>query len=90
LAGAAFAIIRTGELRFRGLTAPDTDLPALAKMSAPAIPFQDQLVEWRDVLTRLAEDYRAGRAEVDPKETNTCDNCGLRALCRIREARNDR
>jgi ATP-dependent helicase/nuclease subunit B len=90
VAGAAFAMIRTGELRFRGLTASDVSLPSLTKMSIdPAVPFQEQLLEWRHVLQHLAEDYRAGKAKVDPKP-GACDHCGLRALCRIREFENDR
>lgn len=85
VAGAAFAMIRTGELRFRGLTASDVGLPALTKMPIdPALPFERQMLEWRLVLEHLAEDFRAGQAEVDPKP-GACDNCGLRALCRIRE-----
>jgi ATP-dependent helicase/nuclease subunit B len=90
VAGAAFAMIRTGELRFRGLTAPGANLPALAKMSIhPALPFEARLEEWRRVLEQLAANYRNGHAEVDPK-SGACDNCGLRALCRIREFENDR
>jgi RecB family exonuclease len=85
VAGAAFAIIRVGELRFRGLTASGVSLPSLTKMSIdPPIPFEPQLLEWRRVLEHLAEDFRAGKAEVDPKP-GACDNCGLRALCRVRE-----
>jgi ATP-dependent helicase/nuclease subunit B len=90
VAGAAFAQIRTGELRFRGLTATGAELPQLTKMKInPAIPFDRQLVEWRRVLEDLAEDFRAGKAEVDPKP-GACDNCGLRGFCRIRERENDR
>ena len=90
VAGAAFAVIRIGELRFRGLTAHDAGLPALTKMSIdPPLPFEILLLEWRRVLEHLAEDYRSGKAEVDPKKF-ACDNCGLRALCRIRELENDR
>ena len=85
VAGAAFAVIRVGELKFRGLTTADASLPSCTKMSiAPAIPFERQLVEWRRVLEHLAADFRAGKAEVDPKP-GACDKCGLRALCRIRE-----
>ena len=86
VAGAAFALIRTGELRFRGLTAGDVSLPSLTKMTIdPVIPFEQQLLEWRRVLEHLADDFRAGKADVDPKP-DACDNCGLRSLCRIREA----
>jgi hypothetical protein len=90
VAGAAFAMIRTGELRFRGLTAQDVPLPSLSRMTIdPAIPFDRQLHEWKLVLESLAQDFRDGKAEVDPKP-GACDNCGLRALCRIRELEHDR
>jgi probable DNA repair protein len=90
VAGAAFAMIRTGELRFRGLTSSDVSLPSLTKMPIdPAIPFERQVSEWRTVLGHLAEGFRDGHAEVDPKP-GACDNCGLRAFCRIRELENDR
>ena len=85
VAAATFAVIRVGELRFRGLTASGVSLPSLAKMViAPAIPFPAQLLEWRRVLERLAEDFRSGIAHVDPKP-GACDHCGLRALCRVAE-----
>jgi hypothetical protein len=51
--------------------------------------FDDQLTRWKRVLERLAENFRNGRAEVDPKP-DACDNCGLTALCRIREVQSDR
>jgi ATP-dependent helicase/nuclease subunit B len=90
VAGAAFAMIRTGELRFRGLTASDVNLPSLTKMPIdPALRFDAQLLEWKRVLERLAAQFLEGKAEVDPKP-GACDNCGLRALCRIREFENDR
>jgi RecB family exonuclease len=85
VAGAAFAIIRTGELRFRGMSAADAALPGMAKMHIdPPLPFEAQLDEWRSALEQLAATYRSGLAEVDPK-SGACDNCGLRGLCRIRE-----
>jgi hypothetical protein len=51
--------------------------------------FNEQKLEWRRVLEKLAKNYRAGHAEVDPKR-DACDYCGLKALCRIRELENDR
>lgn len=85
VAGAVFALIRTGDLQFKGLTARDATLPCLKPMTIePELAFEQQVVEWRRVLERIAEDYRAGKAEVDPKP-GACEHCGLRALCRIRE-----
>ncbi|HTU50910.1 MAG TPA: PD-(D/E)XK nuclease family protein [Acidobacteriaceae bacterium] len=43
--------------------------------------------EWRATLTRLAEDFVAGVAVVDPKRgRETCRYCAQGLLCRIREA----
>jgi ATP-dependent helicase/nuclease subunit B len=90
IAGAAFAVIRIGELAFRGATEEGASLPGLKEMRAEAPrSFSGQLEEWRRVLERLAANFRAGLAEVDPKH-GACDLCGLRALCRIREFENDR
>ena len=90
VAGAAFAQIRTGESGFLGLTEPGVSLPGMKAMRLEqAAPFYQQVAGWRSVLERLALDFRAGKAAVDPKR-GACDHCGLRALCRIREFENDR
>lgn len=90
IAGAAFAVIRIDEMAFRGRTEEGVSLPALKEMRAETPrSFAQQVEEWRRVLERLAANFRAGLAEVDPKQ-RACDLCGLRALCRIRELENDR
>jgi ATP-dependent helicase/nuclease subunit B len=89
ISGAAFAVIRTGELAFRGLTDTVAALPGLKKMSSQAGSFAEQVAEWRIILERLAAEYRNGLAIVDPKP-DACEHCGLTALCRIRESENDR
>ena len=41
---------------------------------------------WRTYIEKMARDFIAGRAEVDPREyPKTCEHCGLQALCRIQE-----
>jgi ATP-dependent helicase/nuclease subunit B len=90
IAGAAFAVIRIGEMAFRGATEDRASLPGMKEMRADAPrTFGEQIEEWRRVLEQLAANFRAGLAEVDPKH-GACDLCGLRALCRIREFENDR
>jgi ATP-dependent helicase/nuclease subunit B len=86
--GAAFAVVRTGELGFRGITERDTVLPGIKKMSRQPASFAELVAEWGRILERLAADYRDGLAAVDPKP-GACEYCGLRALCRIRESEND-
>ncbi len=90
IAGASFVLIRVGELAFKGLAEPGIAPPGLKKMNME-IPraFSEQRVEWKRVLERLADNFRAGHAQVDPKR-GACDYCGLKALCRIRERENDR
>jgi len=90
IAGAAFAEIRTGELGFRGHTDPGASLPSMKEMRVDAPEsFHRQIGLWQTVLERLAIDFRAGNAAVDPKD-DACNHCGLRALCRIRELENAR
>ena len=48
--------------------------------------WDDLQAEWRQVLEKLAQDFLAGRAEVDPKEGSaTCEYCDLGLLCRVNE-----
>ncbi len=86
VAGAAFAVIRTGDLSFRGLAENGAGLPGMKKIS---VDFEHQIAEWRRILERLALDFRAGRAEVDP-QPDACEYCGLWAFCRIRESEHGR
>ncbi len=85
IAGAAFAIIRTGELAFRGIAENSATLPDMKRMNSPRnVTVLQQIAEWKHVLVRLAEDFRGGVARVDPKP-DACDHCGLTALCRVLE-----
>jgi len=88
ISGAAFAVVRTGELGFRGITERDAVLPGIKKMSSQPTSFAELVAEWGRILERLAADYRDGLATVDPKQ-GACEYCGLAALCRIRESEND-
>jgi len=44
---------------------------------------------WQQTINQLAEDFRMGKADVDPKKLNTCETsyCELSGLCRIDELR---
>jgi probable DNA repair protein len=52
--------------------------------------FDAHVRRWRPTLERLAGEFAAGEAAVDPKHpptgsTSTCDRCHLHALCRVAE-----
>ncbi len=88
--GLAFAEVRSGEPCFEGRVgdAMATLLPNLKGNSGlvryPMI--REEMMGWRDYIEKMARDFLAGRAEVNPREyPKTCENCGLQALCRIQE-----
>lgn len=84
-----FARIRVGDMSFKGMSREDEVLPGVeaSEFAGDGLKkWEERLVEWNQVLSDLAEEFRSGRAVVDPHEgTKTCRNCGLEPLCRIDE-----
>jgi ATP-dependent helicase/nuclease subunit B len=82
IAGVAFARIKTGEMRFMGLTREDALLPQVKAAGS-----WNGLVEaWRRELDVLGREFAQGVARVDPKrELKTCRYCDLQPLCRVHE-----
>jgi RecB family exonuclease len=84
LKGLAFARVRAGrDMKWVGYQAEEGILPP-SRSKANIRDIAQLMEEWRETLTRLAEDFAAGRAEVNPKsyETN-CVRCAQRLLCRV-------
>ena len=83
-AAIAFAQVKAGDMKFLALAADETLLPV--RKSLPELGWDAQVAEWRRVLTRLAAQFAAGEAAVQPKNPRTtCRNCDLQPLCRIHE-----
>jgi ATP-dependent helicase/nuclease subunit B len=84
LRGVAFGLVRAGD--GRGLKGYATDPGVLltkTKMTEAAT-LEEQVDRWRQVLTRLAEEFYSGDARVRPKNyPTTCAHCGARVLCRL-------
>jgi probable DNA repair protein len=76
----AYAMVSAEGCRFEGVSAAP---PALARLKV-LDDWRAQLAAWRSVIERLAGDFVAGRAAVDPLRT-ACGTCHLHALCRIDE-----
>ena len=88
--GLAFAEVRTGEPCFEGRVGDArATLLSNLKGNAGLVKYSMNLEEmagWRDYIEKMARDFLAGRAEVDPRDyPKTCENCGLQTLCRIQE-----
>lgn len=86
VAAALFAQLRAGDLAFNGLAARTGIAPRVKPAGENEGAWQAQLDAWQTTLTTLAEAFRAGDARVDPKKfPQTCEHCGLQALCRVHE-----
>lgn len=92
--GLVFATVRRGEACFAGRVrdAKTTLLPNLGgNNSLLKKRFTDEeLMDWRNYIERMAREYMEGRAEVNPRDyPMTCKRCDLQALCRVHENRAD-
>jgi RecB family exonuclease len=93
--GIAFAAVGAARAKFVGVSRDGAAIDGLR----PALKFEltedrqkgfdwrQITAHWRAWLERLAEDFAAGRAIVDPKlGADTCRYCHLAALCRVARA----
>ena len=85
--GIAFARLRAGERRFVSLVEDDAMLPnARVDDWRREYPTWSALVQaWEGELTRLADDFASGAAQVAPKRADTCRYCEMATLCRFSE-----
>lgn len=81
--GIAFGQVYPGKMKLIGIC----KLPIGDTQSVTTITtWEQQIQQWRDNLTRLAEQFASGYAAVDPKsKQKTCRRCHLMTLCRIHE-----
>jgi len=84
LKGVAFAKVRAGrDMKWHGYQAEEGILP-LSRSKTNIRDIASLAQEWRKVLTQLAEDFAAGKAQVHPKNFEiNCTRCAQRLLCRI-------
>ena len=86
VAGVFYGQLKTGKVAFRGVTDSEGLVPGV-KPSRDAVSIDQKIDGWQDVLDQLGEDFREGRAAVDPKDRRkSCQYCALPTLCRINEA----
>jgi ATP-dependent helicase/DNAse subunit B len=90
LGGLVFAKLRPGGIEFAGCVGdPSATLFAGLKSGSSLLKnclTAEQLLDWREAIEQLAQEFLAGHAEVGPRDPpKTCDRCGLQTLCRINE-----
>ncbi len=93
LAGLAFAGLHPRKVEFLPVSSLPGIFPAVPgkredkRTSASPEEMQERRESWELTLTRMAREFQAGAAMVDPKRgTKTCAVCGQALLCRIQEA----
>ena len=92
LGGLVFAKVRPGEMEFAGRVR-DAKATLRSNLSGNTklvrVPLTvEQRHAWKEYIEQCAEDFIAGRADVNPRQyPDTCKYCGLQALCRIQELR---
>ena len=82
IAAIAFGSLKRGKLGFVGRADGDEILPGV-KQDMDLL-WKDQLRQWEQVLVQLANEFRQGKAIVEPTHI-ACRQCDLHALCRIYE-----
>lgn len=93
VAAVAFAQLKAGEFRFRGLANAEGLLPDVTLVSKDRSPSArqysgwDELQRaWRTALEALGRGFAAGDARVDPKYgVTTCQQCDQQSFCRVAE-----
>lgn len=84
VAGLAFFSLRPNKVTLIGF-GPEQD-SGMKRLSADL--WKEKCQNWNQALTNLAESFKSGQAQVDPKSfPTTCRYCGLGTLCRVAELR---
>jgi len=88
----AFARLKKGKLGFAGLAREEGLLPGVGTVDKHRTggklhaSWDELLGGWREATARLAAQFAAGQARVDPKKRfASCTHCDLSALCRVSE-----
>jgi len=90
IAAICFAQIRAPEISFNGIQQENEQLPGVTPWSKQknAKEFESWealLQSWQSTLEKLAAEFVAGNAPVDPKNLSVCTYCDLPGVCRINE-----
>jgi hypothetical protein len=96
-AGIAFAVVARDAAALCGVAADaallgaDSDVTGFPRDAAGWRPadWQELQARWMQVLSQLAADHAAGKAAVDPRDSQACRHCHLAVLCRIRTVDDD-
>ncbi|HYF98343.1 MAG TPA: PD-(D/E)XK nuclease family protein, partial [Coxiellaceae bacterium] len=87
----AFAQLQAGQMKFKGISLHEQNHSGLIpfdklRYELSAKSWQELMQNWQYHLEKTANDFYAGKAEVDPyNPAVACQQCDLQGLCRIKE-----
>ncbi|SFS15629.1 probable DNA repair protein [Granulicella pectinivorans] len=82
LQAVAFGLVRPG--KEMALTGFESSPGTLTKPARDFLGMPDQIAQWRQTLTTLAEEFASGSARISPKiYPVTCAYCEQRLICRV-------
>lgn len=85
LSGIAFAQLRRGDCRFTEMAKVGIFNPVNKNTERYEQMWLDNREHWPAILSRLAEEFLAGKADVNPVDDSACKYCKLAAVCRVQE-----
>jgi len=89
----ALAQVKSNDIKMEGFAKGD-DIVAgvnnvlMIERKKTPLDWNQQLHEWHQSLSALADEFLTGNAVVDPVDKMTCDYCDLTSVCRIHQMRN--
>ena len=86
----AFGKIKKGQIEFKGVKDSSIDFSGFKVTNytkeTKVSEWNDLLALWKNKIDLLANEFLSGRAVIEPTlKQETCKNCDLSSLCRIRE-----
>jgi len=93
--GLAFAILKAGQVGYRGISTDPAEIPGVRSIDASrglpegVVEWPDLVAFWRKVVHGLADEFTGGRAAVAPRDPSVCRYCDLTALCRRADLAHD-
>lgn len=84
----AFIILRSDEIKFRGMAKIDSVLPSVTTLDKirnnnKQDSWDNQITSWGTNIKKLADDFYNGKAKVNPKDNQVCNYCNLMSFCRV-------
>lgn len=90
ISGIAFGQVHPDEMVMLGVSQKNIDIKHIKTLpeikQTETTYWNQQLIDWKNVLDNLSFDFINGRACVDPKDINqVCGHCKLQTFCRVHE-----